>query len=339
MYRYLRYLTRFMRSGRLKLLAAYALHITGRRYIGVYLDPILGCNLRCRMCYFSNEEKRSSMKGSMTTAEFTALGRIFYPRALKLQIGCGAEPTLYRDLELIVRQAHSYRVPYISLTTNGQLLDKEQIKTLVQAGLHEVTLSLHGTTLETYEWLMQGANFARFRSLLDSLAEVQREQPHFKVRINYTINKDNVSELVHLPELISPLSTAIVQLRPVQDIGQGGYLTCDPSLLSPYYETVILPVVDRLQAEGRTVIYPKPEHLTTLATDRVSHQDHLFEEMTYVYLSPHDHHWADLDLDRDSFRSASRRHHLARRMRRGIVGRAMREELRNVTRKGNYTVQ
>ena len=45
-----------------------------------------------------------------------------YHRTLTLQIGCGAEPTLYSDLEGIVVQGRQRGFPYISLTTNGQLI-------------------------------------------------------------------------------------------------------------------------------------------------------------------------------------------------------------------------
>lgn len=46
-----------------KFAGLFALHVTGRRYIGIFFDPVLACNIRCRMCYFSNEEKRREMNG------------------------------------------------------------------------------------------------------------------------------------------------------------------------------------------------------------------------------------------------------------------------------------
>ena len=40
-------------------------HVLGKRYIGVFLDPVLACNFRCKMCYFSDEEKRKSLRGTL----------------------------------------------------------------------------------------------------------------------------------------------------------------------------------------------------------------------------------------------------------------------------------
>lgn len=43
-----------IKSKRIKLLGLIAMHIAKRRYIGVFLDPVMACNLRCRMCYMSD---------------------------------------------------------------------------------------------------------------------------------------------------------------------------------------------------------------------------------------------------------------------------------------------
>ena len=47
---------------------------------------------------------------------------------MKLQIGCGAEPSLYKYNEKLIVLAKEYGVPQISYTTNGSLLDFDKIK-------------------------------------------------------------------------------------------------------------------------------------------------------------------------------------------------------------------
>jgi MoaA/NifB/PqqE/SkfB family radical SAM enzyme len=51
---------RLIKSFRIKSLGIYFLHLFGKRYYGIFLDPVYACNLRCRMCYFSDEEKRKN---------------------------------------------------------------------------------------------------------------------------------------------------------------------------------------------------------------------------------------------------------------------------------------
>ena len=60
-----------------KLLGLWAMHITGRRYIGIFFDPVLACNLRCRMCYFSNESRRKELSGVITSRQLDDVERTF----------------------------------------------------------------------------------------------------------------------------------------------------------------------------------------------------------------------------------------------------------------------
>src|SRR5574344_2925712 len=139
-----------IKSPRLKLLGLYVLHVTGRRYMGIFFDPNLGCNLRCRMCYFSDEEARRQKVGVLSMAQIETIAKVLFRRALNLQIGCGAEPTLDKDLAEVVRLGERFGVPYISITTNGKLLTRELLESLMEAGLNEVTISVHGLCKETY---------------------------------------------------------------------------------------------------------------------------------------------------------------------------------------------
>ena len=74
------------------------------------------------MCYFSDSKKRGQVKGNMSDEELDKVEKALFHRALKLQIGCGAEPTLYPHLAELVKRGHRAGIPYISLTTNGQLI-------------------------------------------------------------------------------------------------------------------------------------------------------------------------------------------------------------------------
>lgn len=208
-----------IKSRRLKLLGLWLFHVLGKRYIGVFLDPVLACNFRCKMCYFSDEEKRKSLRGTLKYEEIEAIAGSLFHRALKLQIGCGAEPTLHKDLVKIIALGKRYNVPYVSLTTNGNLLTKEQLAAAVENGLDELTLSAHGFTRETYELLMTNGKFDLFRKLLANVTEIKKQHPQFKLRINYTINNDNLEELSRIWKVVGN-ELDILQLRPIQKIGE-----------------------------------------------------------------------------------------------------------------------
>lgn len=274
-----------LRSERLRLAGAWLLSRTGRRHVGVFLDPVLACNLRCRMCYFSDEKRRATLHGRLDKETLKTLAQTLFPRALKLQIGCGAEPTLYRKLPAVVALGKQCGVPYISITTNGQLLNRELLNELLQAGLNEVTLSLHGLTPATYEGMMTGAKFARLEETAALLKKTKRTYPKFVIRINYTMNAANTDELTLLPTLMERLPADVVQLRPVQKIGETDWQDFSLSHIEDVYDTLLIPLSQELKQKGITVLMPMPEDLQELETPPTPLAAAL-QELTYCNIDP-----------------------------------------------------
>lgn len=274
-----------LRSERLRLAGAWLLSRTGRRHVGVFLDPVLACNLRCRMCYFSDETRRATLHGRLDEETLNKLAQTLFPRALKLQIGCGAEPTLYGKLPAVVALGKQCGVPYISITTNGQLLNRKLMNELLQAGLDEVTLSLHGLTPATYEGMMTGAKFARLEETAALLMETKRTFPKFAIRINYTMNATNTDELALLPSFLGRLPADVVQLRPVQKIGETDWQDFSLQHIEDVYETMLVPLSQELQQKGITVLMPGPEDLQQLETPPTLLAAAL-QELTYCNIDP-----------------------------------------------------
>ena len=104
-----------LKSPKIRLFGLYVMHMTQRRYLGIYLDPVLSCNFRCKMCYFSDEEKRKEMHGILSEQDMKTIAKALFHRALKLQIGCGAEPSLYKNLTDIVRLGKQYNLSLIHI--------------------------------------------------------------------------------------------------------------------------------------------------------------------------------------------------------------------------------
>ena len=274
-----------VRSPRLKLIGAWLLAATGRRYVGVFLDPVLGCNLRCLMCYFSDPVRRAELHGRMTAEQLERLAARLFPRALKLQIGCGAEPTLYKALPEVVALGKKHGVPYVSITTNGQLLTDALLRELIAAGLDEVTLSLHGLTRATYEELMPGARFDRFEELCGALAAAKADSPALRIRLNYTMNSRNTAELALLPDLLQSLPADVVQLRPVQRIGDSAWQDFSTRAVRENYDSLLRPLATRLKEEGVTVLMPDVADLDALDT-APSPVEAALHRLTYLNVEP-----------------------------------------------------
>ena len=215
-------LNRFISSNRLKFFLIYLADMLGLRHIIIRFDPVTGCNLRCGMCYFSNEEWRKEHPGKRFTGEeIERIATQFFPRALQLYIGCGMEPTIYKGYENIVALAKRYKVPYVSLVSNGQLLTKKSIEKLIEFGLDEITLSVHGVDKKTYELLMVNASYDRFTQVLSTLKEVKKQKDTAKprLRLNYTVNRDNLEELTRFYDAYGEYGISVLQVRPMIDLG------------------------------------------------------------------------------------------------------------------------
>lgn len=271
------------------------------------------------------------------------MSELLLPYALKLQIGCGAEPTLYHDLPTIIRKGKEAKVPYISLTTNGQLLGSGKVNLceLVDCGLNEITISLHGTHKETYENLMPGAEYEVFNSLVRQIAEINSKSHRLTVRVNFTVNSMNVEDLRdnRFFQLWDDTGCRpdIIQLRPVQNMGESDWQDFDLTPLKEKYDATIGNVVCKCKEKGIICIAPELSDLDTVDNCQGGITA-MIEDITYCYVSPDTLYKADFNPDEDTFVSYHKRHHTIRRLLKSIIF-GTKSRKRNASKKLNYSIK
>ncbi|MBQ6763768.1 MAG: radical SAM protein [Paludibacteraceae bacterium] len=307
------WLKRFSHLGgsRTKLAALWVMHVTHRRYLGIFIDTALSCNYSCRMCYFSNEEERRKRSGArMTEEQMEHVARSLFHRALKLQIGCGAEPTMDRKGALrLIQLGKQYGVPYISMTSNAALLQYENLLPLVEAGLDELTISLHGIHRDTYQYMMgRNADYDAFLQSLQGIKKLKETHPHFDVRVNYTMNADNVDELADFDMLFADIPVNQLQLRPVRKIGESEYTNFDLTHVSQCLESVIRPLAERCRAKGITVLFPEQIHINRFeGQETASPRENLIPLFTYINITPKSYPRHDIHFETESYEDYCRR--------------------------------
>ena len=293
-------LNRKIKSHRIKFLGLFLLHRFGKRYLAVNLDPVMACNLRCKMCYFTDDDYVKTLKGQFRKEELDQVAKTIFKRALKLQIGCGTEPTLYKDLDYIVALGKRYKVPYISLTTNANLLTEEKIENLLKVGLNEFTISLHGVTKESYENFMKKASYEKFHHAFNAFKKL-KDQYNFNVRINYTFNKDNFYELNEFFQHFDGKSFDILQIRPIQKIGNTEYNDFHLETLRTNYPSLIANIRSKC----------KVNNITLLASDEIPKKEQqndssLIFDYTFCYVSPQKFWKEGFDWQTKSFNEFSK---------------------------------
>ncbi len=324
-------INRKIKSHRIKFLGLYLLHKFNKRYLAVNLDPVLACNLRCKMCYFTDADYVKTLKGQFKEDDLERVAKTIFNRALKLQIGCGTEPTLYKNLVKIVELGKQYKVPYISITTNANLLTKETIEPLLKAGLNEFTISLHGVTKESYESFMKKASYEKFQNALNAFVELKKNYD-FKVRINYTFNKDNFYELKDFFKHFNGESFDILQLRPIQKIGNTEYNDFDVSSLEDDYLSLIKEV--RQECSGHHITLMAPDSLSIL---KVSNDSSFVFDYTFCYVSPNKFWKEGFNWREESFNDFSKKIGWSKLLLSNVF--KTKSELKSLSNKLNYEIE
>ena len=118
-------------------LAKYAWLKMRRMPVLVHFEVTLRCNAKCSFCdYWKTpaEAKEHELRS------FADAARFFNPMLVTFT---GGEPTLRRDLEeLVATVAGAIRLKYITMITHGGMLTAERAKSLWDAGINQINISL-----------------------------------------------------------------------------------------------------------------------------------------------------------------------------------------------------
>ena len=161
------------------------------------------CNFRCIYCM------PKSLFGPdhafLQRAQILSFEEIERAVALFAQLGVskiritGGEPLIRKDLHKLIEKIHSTAgIDDISLTTNGALLSEQKAKSLVDAGLNRITLSLDA---------LDDASFKKINDVQFSVAKVLKAVEIAKqaglgpVKVNMVvINNINVDQILPMVE-------------------------------------------------------------------------------------------------------------------------------------------
>ncbi len=154
------------------------------------------CNLRCQYCMPEEEYVWLKREDILSFEEIVALVGIFTELGVEKVRVTGGEPLLRRDLARLVRLlAQNSRIRDLALTTNGILLGAHA-RSLREAGLERVTVSLDTLRPERFQLLVRRNLHAQ---ILEGIAEAHRVG-FSKLKINTVVmrglNDDEPADLI-----------------------------------------------------------------------------------------------------------------------------------------------
>jgi MoaA/NifB/PqqE/SkfB family radical SAM enzyme len=158
---------------------------------------------------------------------------------------------------------------------------------------------------------MEGASFEKFCSVMDDLSGLKKQYPHFKIRINYTVNRDNLEELAGFFDVFEKYHIDVLQLRPIQNMGNTKYHDFSWDKIYAQYDAIIQKLKDISKEKNITCIAPGKKNLIE---DIINSNTGGIANSTYCYISPRTIWEDDFDLSKDTFESYAGRSHLGKKL-------------------------
>ncbi len=136
----------------------------------------------------------------------------------------GGEPTLGRDLPKLIAEGRKHGCS-VSVNTNGSMMTEELARTLLEAGLTSVMISLYSHEAEIHDAFRQSKNlWSKAVRAIGIFAHLQEEYPEFLIRTQAIILRENFRTLPELLRLHHQHGSQKIHLSYLEGDFEGEYL-------------------------------------------------------------------------------------------------------------------
>jgi len=199
----------------------------------VFWETTAGCNLECVHCRrldVSQQLMLSDLSTKSALKFVEDLARLARP----ILVLSGGEPLFRPDIFQIAAHARDCGLP-VALATNGTLITETVARSIVEAGIRRVAISIDGADEATHD---------NFRRQAGSLAAALRGFHHLRslgmsLQINCTITKHNVHQIDQLYALAKHVGAEAMHLFMLVPVGCGVQIAESNMLPADEYERVL----------------------------------------------------------------------------------------------------
>jgi len=171
------------------------------------------CNLTCKHCYSISADK--DFPGELTTAQVYAVMADLRAFRVPVLILSGGEPLLRPDIFAIARRAKGLGF-YVALSSNGTLIDADNIDRIAGCDFDYVGVSLDGLGATHDRFRRQGGAFdAALRGI-----RLCRDRG-LKIGVRFTMTQDNAHDLPGLLKLVEDEGIARFYFSHLNYAGRG----------------------------------------------------------------------------------------------------------------------
>lgn len=181
----------FTRKAKIALLKGI---ITKKAPVYVQFSITKNCNLGCAMCSSSQSRREEN---DLSLGEIKKMAEVLDKIKVGIILLTGGEPFLRDDIVEIIR-IFSKKGLTVRLQTNGILATEDKIKSALQAGMKEVTLSLHSLTPEIHDTIT--GQKGSWNKIIESISRFSTILPckNTLLGINTVVCPQNINELTEI---------------------------------------------------------------------------------------------------------------------------------------------
>lgn len=180
------------------------------------VEPTNVCNLHCPICP-TGTGRMKRPKGMMHLDDFRVIMDKFGRQCLAAQFFKDGESFLCPDTCGMIDSARRRGIVTIASTNGTVFRCEDDIRSLVDCGLDEISFSLDGCTQETYQQYRRGGDLSRVTETIRSLAAMKRARRvhHPHIIAQFIVMKHNEHEADSFPEWARQLGADEVRVKPV----------------------------------------------------------------------------------------------------------------------------
>lgn len=182
-------------------------------------ETTLTCNLKCKHCGSNAEGKKYD--GELSTEEIKAA---FKQIADDMDISdvlinvTGGEPMMRKDLFEVMEYATNELGFHWGMTSNGMLLNDENIEKLKKANMNTIAISIDGLEKTHDEFRgIQGS----YKIVTENIKKMVASKYFNHVQVTTVFHKDNINQLDELYEVVKNLGVDSWRIASMDPIGRG----------------------------------------------------------------------------------------------------------------------
>jgi radical SAM protein with 4Fe4S-binding SPASM domain len=182
----------------------------------VSIEPTTHCNLRCPECP-TGQKALTRPAGNMNLDVYRMSIDKISPELIYLTLYFQGEPLLNPGFVEMVKYAKQKRL-FVSTSTNGHFLDKDNSRQIVESGLDRLIISVDGTDQETYSKYRVGGNL---QTVLQGIQNIVYWKTTLKsrvpiVEIQFLVLGSNEHQLEDIRKIAKELKADFLSLKSAQ---------------------------------------------------------------------------------------------------------------------------